>query len=312
MIETTENRTRDIPIWLTGLVLLACIGGGGWLIKSYMKDRTRPTIDVDEKTLASAGIAVNGGGSGRNTGRGSTCGGNGPANWDGGGRYSRGPTRDASLDGVQQWNNSSTRIKNGNTVVMVSSAPGGRFDLSLSYFKSLRTPEQEQFNTMFNMVRQDSSWREYLKVTDDQLALFRKVPPSLYGTSPMKFEPADRAKLSELWKAYRDAAKGSAEKTAAEQALLAGVAAVGEKNAEPTKAYEQSRTEAIRKALTPEQVDLYLKAGSDRAPRATPVPATPPAPLSIPIGAVRGGATPAPTVPAPTAPAKELLKDGPK
>jgi hypothetical protein len=272
MIETTDNNTRDIPVWLTGIVLLACIGGGGWLIKSYVEDRPRATIEVavDDGSANARAKSFRGALAGGGPGSWSAGGGGGGG---GGGNYTRGPVKDPSIDGVQQWNNSTTRVKVGNTVMMVSSAPNGRFDLSLSYFKTVRTPEQDQLSAMFNAVRQDSSWREYLKITDEQLVLMRKVPSSLYGSSPLKLDPADRAKLSELWKTYRDAAKGSAEKTAAEKALLAAVDAVGQRSAEPTRAYETARTEAIKASLTPEQIKLYKDAGTDRAPK--PVAATP-------------------------------------
>ena len=52
MIESNESRTRDIPIWLTGFVLLACLGGGGYLIKWYMQDRPSQAIDITEEVNA--------------------------------------------------------------------------------------------------------------------------------------------------------------------------------------------------------------------------------------------------------------------
>ena len=120
---------------------------------------------------------------------------------------------------------------------------------------------------MFLAVRGDANWREYLNVTDAQRELFSKVPPSMPGPAPMKSDPTDVAKLNPLWKAYREAVtKNSADKATAEQAVLAALAEVGQKNLQPTSDFEAARTAAIRAALTPEQVQKFLGASSDRAP----------------------------------------------
>jgi hypothetical protein len=288
MIETQDSRTRDIPIWLTAVVLLACLGGGGWLIRWYMQDRPRQTVDVTSDVEKRREIQKANGVGGGNGPR-SFFGGRGNGNGGGGNGYmSRAQQVDPSLDGVHPHNANTTRVKVGNTVMVASNAANGRIDLA--YYKSIRTSEQEQLAMMFLAVRGDSNWREHLGVTDAQREQFTKVPPALptaiSGHAPMKTEiPADRQKLAPLWKAYRDAAAkgsaGSAEKAAAEKALLAGLDEVGKKNLQATKDYEVARADAIRAAFTPEQVKKFLGAASDKAPlkpKAAADPATPASP----------------------------------
>jgi hypothetical protein len=265
MIETNDARTRDIPIWLTGIVLLACLGGGGWLIRWYMQDKGKQTVDVTNEVTAAAAASGrpvrtgSGGGGGR-----TFSGYNGGGGLDRTGRTRVAPV-DLSADGVQSYNSATSRVKSGNAVMLASNNPNGRIDLS--YFKSVRTSEQEQLAMMFIAVRGDSNWREYLNVTDTQREMFSKVPPAMPGPAPMKSDASDKAKLAPLWRAYRDAAaKNSAEKATAEKALLTALDKVGQKTLQATKDFEDARTAAIKAALTPEQVQTFLSASSDKAP----------------------------------------------
>src|SRR5258708_6937025 len=117
----------------------------------------------------------------------------------------------------------------------------------------------------------DPSWREYLKVTDEQLNQLRsKVPPP----QNMKFEEADRTRMMALWKAYHDGAQ--AQKAAAEKSLLAALDEIGKKNLAAYKEYEAARAQAIKAALTPEQIKLYRSAGNGKAPPPKPAAAAAP------------------------------------
>jgi hypothetical protein len=48
MIETQESNTRDIPVWLTGLVLILCIGGGSYMVWSFLRDQPRQVATIPE------------------------------------------------------------------------------------------------------------------------------------------------------------------------------------------------------------------------------------------------------------------------
>src|SRR3954469_10672040 len=45
MIEV-QSKQRDIPIWLTGIVLILCIVGGGWLVRWYSRDAGAQAVEV--------------------------------------------------------------------------------------------------------------------------------------------------------------------------------------------------------------------------------------------------------------------------
>jgi hypothetical protein len=100
----------------------------------------------------------------------------------------------------------------------------------------------------------------------------------------MQLDPADRTRLADLWKAYHDGP--AAGKAAAEKSFLAAVVEIGKKNGEPFKQQEAKRIEAIKAALTPEQIAIYHSSGGTKKP-----PETKPAPVVAPA-AVKDTAAP--------------------
>jgi len=234
MIESTESRTRDIPIWLTGLVLLICVVGGGWTLLWYMKSDARPLVDIPEDKVMAQGNGK--------AWRGALAGG---ANV---------PRVDRNADGVQPYGRNSFRVKIGNTVMLANYGGNGRVDLQPQYHTNY-TAEESELITLRMSILGDPTWRDYLKVTDAQLEQLRKVPTP----QSLKFDDAERSKMMSLWKAYHDGA--SAQKPAAEKALLAALDDYGKKNIAAYKAYEANRAAAIKGALTPDQIKMYRSAG---------------------------------------------------
>jgi hypothetical protein len=254
MIEHKESKTRDIPLWLTAVVILLCIGGGVWLVKWYMQTTPRQVVEIPEDKNPVANQRSwrgfgqnNNGGSGSNNGRGN-----------------RG-NRDINSNGVQSWSNNSYRIKTGDTIITVNYS-GNKFDLSPRYL-NVQKVEGAELVMMRLGILTDPGWREYLNVTDAQLDKLRAVPLPRSET----LDPADKKHLSELWKAYHGAS-GDA-KTAAEKKLLAAVEEVGKKNRAATVAFEVSRAEQVRAALTPEQIKKYKATGGTlpKEPKTVPV-----------------------------------------
>lgn len=248
MIEHKESKTHDIPVWLTGLILILCIGGGSYLLWWSTREPVKQVADIppDKLTAIAAGGrgwngALGGGtrnGSGRNT---DSLQGN------------RIPRMDPDADGIQQRGRNNYRVKIGNTVMSVNYSNNGRFDISPSYLV-FRTPEQAELGVLRMSVIQDSTWRSTLNVTDEQVEKLRKIPPAL----SMKLDPVDRARLTELWKTWKD---GSGDKMAAEKALLSALDELGQKNLQATKDYEASRAQRVLEILTPEQVKQYRDGG---------------------------------------------------
>jgi len=272
MIDSKESKTRDIPIWLTGMVLLLCIGGGGWLILWYMRDNPNRVVDIPEDKSASYATAGNGGG-GRGIFRTQGASQAGP----------RMPRINPNADGIQASSSTSYRAKVGNTLILINSNGGNRTDFVPQYLNA-RSAEEADLSMMRMMLLSDSNWREHLKLTEEQLTQLRiKVP----APQVMKLDAQDSLRLAGLWKNYQTAA--SAAKGAAEKAFLAAVDEIGKKNTPIYKEYEAKRAEAIKAALTPEQIKLYRSAGGTKAPPPNSKAAASPV------------ATPAPAAPAPAA-----------
>jgi hypothetical protein len=261
MIEHKESKTRDIPLWLTALVILLCIGGGAWLVKWYMQAQPRQVVEIpDDKVQAKP--AGNGWRGSFNNGN---NGGNGFNN-----RNSGRNQRDINANGVQPWGANSFRIKTGETVMTVNYS-GDKFDISPRYL-NVQKVEGAELVMMRLGILTNADLREYLKVTEDQLAKLRAVPLPRSET----LDKADKKELSELWKAYHSA-DGSA-KVAAEKKLLAAVDEIGKKNRAATVAFEVNRAELVRAAVTPEQIKLYQASGGSVPTKKEPAPVTPLAP----------------------------------
>jgi Spy/CpxP family protein refolding chaperone len=263
MIESKESKTRDIPVWFTGLVLLLCIGGGGWLITWYMRDTSHQVVDIPEDKTAPANFNGKGWrpfatGNGNN-------GGNNGGNQGG----QKLPRFNANADGIQQSSRQSYQARVGETIMNINARANG-FDFIPRYQNS-QTPEQLELAGMRLAILTDATWRENLKITDEQLKKLRNA-----AAQTMQLDPADRRRLTDLWKAYLDGP--AAGKAAAEKNFLAAVVEIGKKNGEPFKQQEAKRIEAIKAALTPEQIEIYNSSGGTKKPHeAKPPPAVAPA-----------------------------------
>lgn len=247
MIELKESKTRDIPLWLTAVVILLCIGGGAWLVKWYMQATPRQVVEIpeDKNPAPVRGVGLRGF---PQTGNGNTAGNNARGN-----RGNFGGNKDINANGVQSWSNSSYRIKSGDTIMTVNYR-GDKFDFSPRYL-NVQTVEVAEMIMMRLGIMSNAGWRDYLGVTDDQLAQLRAVPLPRSET----LEPADKARLSELWTAYHSASADA--KAAAEKKLLVVVEEVGKKSRLAAVAFDASRAELVRSALTPEQVAKYKATG---------------------------------------------------
>jgi hypothetical protein len=264
MVEV-EEKTRDIPVWLTGIVLILCVLGGGWLIRWYSRDQGTQTVEVpleDPATLAAAAKF------------------RGPLSDYAPGRNGRAPNRGddgtpAKVDGVRSSGNSGNAwiVRAGEATMYVSLDKRGQLDLNPSYVRQMLTPEQSQVLLMRRRLLTDAAVREQIKLTDEQLAALKRVD----DFRGMVMDAADKAKLAQLFQAWR-AAQG--DKSAPERALVAALADAAKRCAEPTKAFDASRVDQVRKILTPDQLKLF-NGGTPAAP--TPAPAAPKATPGKPV-----------------------------
>jgi hypothetical protein len=252
------------------MVLLLCIGGGGWLIMWYMRDNPNRVVEIPEDKSANYAMG-NGGGRGvfRTQGAGQAG--------------SRMPRVNPDADGIQASSKTSYRAKVGNTLILINSTGTNRTDFVPQFLNAL-TPEQAELSMMRMSLLSDANWREHLKLTEEQLNQLRNKVPQ---PQQMKLDQNDRNRLGGLWKTYQDASASA--KPAAEKSFLAAVDEIGKKNITAYKQFAATRAEAIKAALTPEQITLYRSAGGTKPPPANPKPAV--TPVATP--------TPTPTPPSP-------------
>jgi hypothetical protein len=249
--QSQPQQVRDIPVWLTAIILLLCIGGGGWLIRWYLqKDKPGQTVTLaDDKLPANVKAWKN-------------AQGGGPGNQ---GRPQRinafQATPQKTGDGIHELNKKSWRVISGKTVMQVNLGRKDELDISPYYAPQLRTAEEAELATIRMSILNDATWRETLNITPEQMAKLKKVPVSL----GMKIDEADKAKLANLFKAWQ-----KANDKATEKAVVAGLDEVGKKCEGPTKEYEAQRAQAVRDALTPEQLKLYREGGTAKPAGAKP------------------------------------------
>jgi hypothetical protein len=260
MIEV-QPKTRDIPIWLTGIVLVLCIVGGGWLVRWYTRDAGKQTVEVpleDPATLAANAKF-------RGPLAGYTPGGNGRAQRDG--FFGSGP-----VDGVRASGNNGKAwmVRSGDATMYVALGKKGEVEISPSYAQQKLTPEQAQVLLMRRRLMTDAAMREQVQLSAQQLEALRKVE----DFRGMVIDPTDRAKLTSLFEAWRKAPGGATEKP-----LVTALADVAKRAAAPTQAFDASRVEQVRKVLTPDQVKRFNE-GPSPQPGGTP---TPPPPAAKPI-----------------------------
>lgn len=260
MIEV-QPKTRDIPIWLTGVVLILCIVGGGWLVRWYSRDPGTQAIEVPLEDPAA--VAANA----KVRGQLGLPGGNARAQRDNG-------FFSAAVDGVKASGNSGKAwiVRSGDATMYVSQGRTGQLDLNPSYVTQKLTPEQAQVLMMRRRLLTDAAMREQIQLAAAQLEALRKVE----DFRGMVIEPTDRAKLSSLFQAWRTAPGDATEKP-----LLAALVEVAKRAAGPTQTFDASRVEQVRKILTPDQVKRF-----NEGPAAAPS-APPPAPAAKPVA---GGA----------------------
>jgi len=239
MVEV-ESKTRDIPVWLTGVVLILCVAGGIWLVRWYSHDTGRRTVEVpleDPATVAAAAKFRN------------------PPN----GNAAANP----NAEGVRASGNRNNAwvVRAADATMYVSLTRNGQFDVSPAYVRQALTPEQAQVLMMRRRLMTDAAMREQIRLTPEQLEALRKVE----DFRGMVIEPTDRAKLTSLFQAWRTSPGDATEKP-----LLAALVDVAKRAAGPTQAFDASRVEQVRKIVTPDQVKRFNEGPSNGTPSNPP------------------------------------------
>jgi hypothetical protein len=245
MTPTEQQPVRDIPVWLTAIILLLCIAAGGWLVRwTLQQDKPGEFVTLADDKLPPAVVKAARPG--------------GPLAPGGASRPPRNVV--STADGIHEQKNG-WRINAGNTVMQVNPGRrGGPNEVNVYYAPQLRTAEEAELAMIRMSILSDSNWRDALKITDAQMAKLKAVPVA----TGMKIDDPDKARLADLFKAWQTT-KDTAAKDAAAKTLTTALADIGKKCEAPTKQHEAARARAVQDALTPQQLAQYRGTGTPAA-----------------------------------------------
>lgn len=256
MIESNQ-KVRDIPVWLTALILLLSLGGGGYLLSWYIKDkpRAKEIVKVDLPTPRGGN---NWRGPGGTRGTGGT-----------GGNPTRNTPSNSGGDGIRTSANrpNTWNVRSGESLLYVTVDRSGALELSPSYVTQSLTPDQAQLLLMRRRLLSDKPMRDHVKLTDEQLTKLKNIP----DFKGMLISDDERSQLVKLFEAWRKAP--SADKPKAEKEVLTTLAAIGKKQLEPTKAFDSGRAQSVKDIVSAEQLKLLQSTppsgGATPAPKPT-------------------------------------------
>lgn len=272
MIES-NTKVRDLPAWLTALILLLSVAGGGYLLYWYI-NQDKP----GNKQIVKADPAL------QNRGN----------NWRGtAGAPNRNiPNRTGNnaipTDGIRPdpkrpnaWD-----VRSGEALLYASIDKTGALDITPSYSTQNLTPEQAQLLLMRRRLLADQPMRDHVKLTSDQYEKLRAIP----NFKGMMVTDEQRGQLVQLFTAWQKAT--DKDKPAAQKELLVALAEIGKKQLEPTKTFDASRAQAVKDIVSAEQLKLLQAtppSGAVNTPRPNPTTKTTATPATKPTSKPTAG-----------------------
>ncbi len=224
---TAANRTevpQPLPVWLSVLVILLALVGGGWLVHWY--------IDIGNTATETRLLDSN-------------------------------PTPDVTrMAGpntpppIQKEDGNVWSIRSNIAVMRIEQEPGKPPIIRALNYTVRDFIPQDVINRLGygrNIANQDR-WHHELNLTDQQVQQLKALTP-LIG---MATEPGDRDRLKQLWTDYQNAKP--ADKPAAERAITAGLIDVARKSVEATKQVVATRAAKIKDVLSDDQWKKFYAA----------------------------------------------------
>jgi len=235
---------KQIPVWLSTVVVLAFLAGGGWFTWWYINAPSHSNAGV---VGSDDGASIFG--------------------WNAARSSRRNPGARASGGTAPRFvheTDDKFRIETSTVYMEIpkskaaSAAP--TIDVDFTRRELLYTPEQKDVVLAAVRIQRDGAVRNFLKVTPEQLQKLIQIP-----APPLPLTDADRKQLTDLWTAYQSAADGS-PKEEAERKLVSTLNQIGDKALTSAKTAAADRAEAIKKVLTPEQLDGFRNMAKRSAP----------------------------------------------
>jgi hypothetical protein len=172
-----------------------------------------------------------------------------------GGRYVGGGNRVAprpvNLDGVRQQAGNNYFVRAGEVMLSVRKGPSdSSWQMVMNYNRpDLLNPDQTAALTARFRLSTDAAFAKSLKVTDEQLAKLRQIPPATNAA----LSSDNQQRLKDAWEKWVNAS----DKAGPEQELLKSMREIGAASLDATKQQIDQRVKQVQEILTPEQIAAF-------------------------------------------------------
>jgi hypothetical protein len=220
-----NDQVRPIPIWASLLVIILCLGGGGWIMHWYVMT---DALSHESKLLEPAASAST------------------PNPRPTAAQRAAMNAQPANVPAVRKQDDNLWWVHAPEAAMLVDTHASPPTIKVINYTNYEFVP-QDTRNLIISARRiaRDDAVAKNLGLTDDQVSKMR----GLTGQIGMVTEQADQDSLKTLWTAY-DSAQS---KPAAEAALVQGLTAIARKSVDRTKQAASDRADKIKSVLTADQ-----------------------------------------------------------
>jgi hypothetical protein len=220
-----NDQVRPIPIWASLLVIILCLGGGGWIMHWYVMT---DALSHESKLLDPVSSPST------------------PNPRPTAAQRAAMAAQPANVPAVRKQDDNLWWVHAPEAAMLVDTHTNPPVIKVINYTNYEFVP-QDTRNLIISARRiaRDDAVAKNLGLGDDQVSKMR----GLTGQIGMVTEPADQDSLKALWTAY-DAAQS---KPAAEAALVQGLTAIARKSVDRTKQAASDRAEKIKAVLTADQ-----------------------------------------------------------
>jgi hypothetical protein len=222
-----DESPRPIPVWASLLVILLCLGGGGWIMHWYvMTDAlSHESKLLDPATAPPDATRVRPTAAARNA---------------------MAPAQPVNQPAVRKQDENLFWVHAPEAAMLVDTHTKPPVIKVINYTSYEFVPQETRTLIISaRRIARDDAVAKNLGLNDEQVNKMR----TLTGQIGMVTDPADMESLKTLWTTY-DAA---ASKPAAEAAMVQGLTAIARKSVDPTKQAAADRGAKIKAVLTDDQ-----------------------------------------------------------
>lgn len=234
--------SRSLPVWLSVLVILMCLGAGAWFVIWYFQ--APPPIRQVVGEVPDGGAARTGPREDARVRRRGQAPANQPV-----GDVRQLPAR----GGKERW-----LVRSGWAHLRVEQEKDGKPSFYFMYVAPTVMAEQSQRDLwlMFYRVRADQRTADHLKMTEEQKKQLREISTTL----DMAVSPEDRQRIVEAW-TKRQGASGESQ-AQADAVLTTLLRDVSQNSLEATRRELAQRLQKVRSIFTDEQIKAFRAMGA--------------------------------------------------